>query len=67
MKINLLCDKYGIEHKNSMIDIELGAIQRIAYSLSIETQKNKENTLLSIEKIIYKKFYFWEAPSQTSK
>jgi len=28
MKVNLLCDKYGIKRKNPMIDIELGAVQK---------------------------------------
>ena len=35
MKINLLCDKYGIERKNPMIVINL--YESVIHSLSIET------------------------------
>ena len=42
MKVNLLCDKYEIKRKNSMIDIKMDAIQQsVIHSLSIEHGKVK--------------------------
>ena len=35
ISVNLLCDKLGIERKNSKIDIEPDAIQQVMHSLSI--------------------------------
>ena len=33
MKLNLLCDKFGIQRKNSMIDIEFDAIRQVTHPL----------------------------------
>ena len=33
MSVNLLCNKYGKERKNPMIDIEMDAIQQVIHSL----------------------------------
>ena len=35
MKVNSLCDRLGIEHKNPTIDIEADKIQRVMNLLSI--------------------------------
>jgi len=37
MSVNLLCDKYGIERKHPMINIDLGAIQKVKNQTSIYT------------------------------
>ena len=32
MKVNLLCDEFGIRRKNPMIDIEFDAIRQVTHS-----------------------------------
>ena len=35
MKINLLCDKFGKERKNPMINIDLAEVQKVIFALFI--------------------------------
>ena len=35
MKVNLLCDKYGIERKNPMIDINPNVIKQVIHSFYV--------------------------------
>ena len=45
MKINLFCDKYGIERKHLMINIDLHVIQRVIMTfiyIHSEIWKNKK-------------------------
>jgi hypothetical protein len=41
MKVNVLCDKCGIERKNPKININPNAIQQVIYSLSTVHRKAK--------------------------
>ena len=56
MKVNLLCDKYGIKRKNQTIDLEPHAMKQVMPLLSIETCESKAHIfyfLLPVTKNFY--------------
>ena len=56
MRVNLLCDEYGIKRKNLTIDIELDVTPKVIYTLFIIHEKNKVNKLRYSLKRVFSKF-----------
>ena len=47
MKVNLLCDKYGIKRKNPNFIIEPDAIQKVMTLIIYSTKRCKKQTLFA--------------------